>query len=434
MQVRTALAPLLVAALVAGSVGCGGDDGGSGGSDGDEGSNTDGGADGPVEVATDKGVDDEEIRVAVLNDFSGPIASIGTPAAVGSEVYFEALNAEGGVCGRDVTVVREDTQYDTQVAIQAYRAVEGDVAFITQMVGTQTVFALSEDVARDNLTTLAGSLAGAVIPLEDMYVVQTPFALEAINGVSWATEEEAGDDNVLQIGVIYQNDAYGDEGLAAVEYAVDELGADTAELVAEASYAQADEDFTAQVQEMEEAGAEVVWLHDTPEQTAAILGVAAQRDYGPVFMGSSASYSSTLVEPLGDLLDSYRVVTSNVSWGEDVPGMRDLLQAVEDHAPDQEPDNWLVTGWITGMITHAALERACEEGDLSRDGIATAMEGLEVELDGLAPDVSYGTTPEERIPSREARVNQIDLETTFPAPISELEASEAAESWTLPDD
>jgi ABC-type branched-subunit amino acid transport system substrate-binding protein len=185
---------------------------------------------------------------------------------------------------------------------------------------------------------------------------------------------------------------------------------------------------------MEQAGAEVVWLQDTPSQTAAILGVAAQRDYRPLFVGSSASYSSSLVEPLGDLLDGFRVVNSNVSWGEDVPGMRDMLAAVEEYAPDQEPDNWLVTGWIIGMITEAALDRACEAGDLTRDGIAAAMDGLEVDLADLAPDVSYGSTPEERIPSRASRVNSIDLDTTFPAGVSELEVSEPAENWTLPEE
>jgi hypothetical protein len=110
-----------------------------------------------------------------------------------------------------------------------------------------------------------------------------------------------------------------------------------------------------------------------------------------------------------------------------------MLAAVEEYAPDQEPDNWLVTGWIIGMITQAALERACEMGDLTRDGMAEAMDGLEVDLQGLAPDVSYGSSPDERIPARAARVNEIDLESTFPTPVSDYMTSEAAESWTLPE-
>jgi ABC-type branched-subunit amino acid transport system substrate-binding protein len=184
---------------------------------------------------------------------------------------------------------------------------------------------------------------------------------------------------------------------------------------------------------MQEAGAELVWLQATPQQTSAVLGVAAQRDYHPLFMGSSASYSSSLAEPLGELLGGYRVVNSNVSWGEDIPEMRRMLQAVEDHAPDQEPDNFAVTGWITAMVTHAALDRACEEGDLTRDGIAAAMDGLEVDLHDIAPDVSYGSTPEDRIPARETRVCEIDPDSGLPTPVSDMRASEAAESWTLPE-
>lgn len=418
MRTRGVLTLLLGLGLVATACGDDGNDSTATGGD-------------PVDVSTDVGVDDDEIRVAVLNDFSGPIASIGTPAAVGSEVYFDALNDDGGVCGRQVTVVSEDTQYDTQEAIQAYRAVEGDVAFITQLLGTETVFALSDDIERDNLTTLAGTLAGGVIPLPNIYIVQTPFALEAINGVTWAAEEHAGEDGDLRLGVIYQNDAYGEEGLAAVEYAAEEL--DNVELVADSSYATGDQDLTAQVQAMESADAEVVWLHDTPQQTAGILGAAAQRDYQPVWMGTSGSYGSQLVEGLGELLDGLQMVNSNASWGQDVPEMADLVAAVETYAPDQEPDNWLVTGWISATITHAALERACDMGDLTRDGLADAMDGLEVDLGGMAPDLSYGTEPNERIPSRSTQVNEIDLETTFPTPVSDYITSDAAEVWTLPD-
>ena len=72
----------------------------------------------------------------------------------------------------------------------------------------------------------------------------------------------------------------------------------------------------------------------------------------------TASRSRKTAETTIDLsldLDGFRVVTSNVSWGEDVPEMRTMLQAVEDYAPDQEPDNWLVTGWITGMSISTSL-------------------------------------------------------------------------------
>lgn len=392
---------------------CGGDDESAGGGD---------------DVETGPGVEDDTIRVAVLNDFSGPIATIGTPAAVGAEIYFDELNEQGGVCGRQVEVVRRDTQYDAQQAVQAYREVSGDVAFVTQLLGTSTVLALADAVERDNMPTLAGTLAASVIELPNLYVYLTPFALEAINGIAWAAENEAGDDEQLDLGVIYQGDAYGEEGLAAAEYTAEQL--DNVEIVAAESYAVTDESFTAQVTAMEEAGAEVVYLHATPAQTAGVLGVAAQQGYDALFIGNSSTYATALVEPLGELLDSYRVVTSAANWGDESPEMDELMAAREEYAPDTEPDNFMVVGWISGKITELALTEACENGDLTRDGIAEATNGLTVELELGPPEV---TLNDEEVPARQAIVNEIDLETAFPAAITELFTSEPAESWTLDD-
>lgn len=386
----------------------------------------------PADVATGPGVDDEEIRVGLLNDFSGPIASIGTPSAIGAEVYFDYYNAEfGGVCGRNVVSVRADTKYDTQIAVQEYRAVKDDIAMITQLLGTGTVLALANDIARDGIVTLAGTLAANVIPLDHIFVYQTPFAIAAVNGVSYAAENFATEGSNLQLGVIYQGDAYGEEGLAAVEHAVEELG--NVDLVASASYSPTDEDFTSQVQAMKEAGAEVVWLHDTPRQTAAILGVSAQQGYEPQFMSTYSGFASALVEPLGELLNRLLIVNSNASYGDAGDEMDTLVAAVEQYAPDQQADNSLVVGWISGMVTVQALEQACELGDLSREGISAAMVGLEVHHNGLAPDISFGETPEERIPSRESQIAEINLETTLPNAITDYFTSPAAETWTLPE-
>ncbi len=382
----------------------------------------------PADVTTGPGVSDTEIKVGVLNDFSGPIASIGTPAAIGSEMYFDALNAEGGVCGRDVVVERADTKYDTQVAIQEYRSIKDDVAFITQLLGTGTVFALANDIERDQITTLAGTLSATVIPLPYIYVYQTPFPIEAINGMAWAGEE-MGVDAPVKVGVIYQNDAYGEEGLAAVNYAAE---TENIEIVAEASYSPTDEDFTSQVQAMIDGGAEVVWLHDTPRQTGGILGVSAQLGFEPLFMSNSAGYATALAEPLGGLLENFRVVNSNSSIISDDAEIAAMVAAHDEYADDTPLDSFMVTGWISGIATHAALERACELGDLSREGIAAAMVGLEVDMNGIAPDISFGETPDERIPARAAQVNSIDVDTGLPTPVSDYIESDAALAWMLP--
>ena len=171
------------------------------------------GASGPADASGDDvvggpGVSDSEIHVGVFNDFSGPIATIGTPAAIGSEIYFDTLNAAGGVCGRQVVVARVDTKYDTQVALQEFRR-EGR-------------HRLHHPAARHRGCLRSGQRRGprrhhharrhAVggDPVPYIYVYQTPFALEAVSRAVWAGQEYGTADAPAKVGVIYQADAYGE--------------------------------------------------------------------------------------------------------------------------------------------------------------------------------------------------------------------------------
>lgn len=385
---------------------------------------------GPADVVTGNGVTDDEILVAVLNGFTGPVANLAIPAADGMDAYFNMVNESGGVCGRDIVLDRRDTEYDPQVAIQEYRAVSGDIAMLAGVVGGATIFGLSEDIQRDDLALLANTGTESVLALPNVMMFIAPFALEVINGVTWAADEHAGDDGVLQLGVIYQADAFGEAGMAAAQYVAD--NSDNVEIVGTATYTPTDQDLTAQAQAMMDSGAEVVWLHVISSQVGKLLGAAAQLGYEPMWVGMSASFASSNVEPMGELLENFRYVSSTVAYGEDVPGMTDLVENYE--AISNEPgQDYVVTGWVNGSVVAHLLQRACELGDLTPAGIVAAQVGLEVSNDGVAPDFTYGETPDERIPTRQTRVNSVNLDSTFGEPVTDFAVSPLAEQWTLAD-
>lgn len=385
---------------------------------------------GPAEVETGNGVTDDEIRVAVLNGFTGPVANLAIPAADGMDAYFNMVNEAGGVCGRSIVLDRRDTQYDPQIAIQEYRAVSGEVAMLAGVVGGATIFGLSEDIQRDNLALMANTGLESVIPLPNVLMFIAPFALEVVNGVSWAADELAGDDGVLQLGVVYQADAFGEAGMAAAQYVAD--NSDNVEIVGTATYTPTDQDLTSQAQDMMDSGAEAVWLHVISSQVPKLLGAAAQLGYEPTWVGMSASFASSNVETMGDLLDNYRYLSSTVSYGEDVPGMADLVANYEAIS-DEPGQDYVVTGWINGSVVAQLLQRACDLGDLTPAGIVAAQVGLEVDNNGVSPNFTYGETPDERIPTRETRVNSVNLETTFGEPVTDFFVSPLGEQWALAD-
>ncbi|MFL5692490.1 MAG: hypothetical protein ACJ795_11850, partial [Ktedonobacteraceae bacterium] len=60
-------------------------------------------------------------------------------------------------------------------------------------------------------------------------------------------------------------------------------------------------------------------------------------------------------------------------------------------------------------ITYAILKKAMANNDLTRDGLYNAFLSLQsVNLGGLLPPVTYGTSPDQRVPTRDSVVFQVD--------------------------
>src|SRR5690242_9766106 len=56
------------------------------------------------------------ITLGILSPFSGPVADpVGKPLARGVEVFFKAINDQGGINGYKVNLVEKDTQYNPQM-------------------------------------------------------------------------------------------------------------------------------------------------------------------------------------------------------------------------------------------------------------------------------------------------------------------------------
>lgn len=65
---------------------------------------------------TDQGISANEIIIGTHQDLSGPIKSWGVPVANGMKMAVEEINAAGGVQGRKLKMVLEDSGYDPKKA------------------------------------------------------------------------------------------------------------------------------------------------------------------------------------------------------------------------------------------------------------------------------------------------------------------------------
>src|SRR5215471_20286079 len=72
-----------------------------------------------VAAAQSRGVSKTEIVLGMHTDLSGPAATYGVSSSNAVKMRFDELNDKGGVHGRKIRLIVEDTQYQVPRAVQA---------------------------------------------------------------------------------------------------------------------------------------------------------------------------------------------------------------------------------------------------------------------------------------------------------------------------
>jgi len=101
----------------------------------------------------EKGVTENSVKVGASLDMTGPIAFVGKSVADGMNVYFSAINDEGGIHGRKIIQVVEDHGYKpSRAAASVVKLNDRDKVFaIVGTAGTPTTLAMIPALERVKL-------------------------------------------------------------------------------------------------------------------------------------------------------------------------------------------------------------------------------------------------------------------------------------------
>ena len=402
MRRRRLVALAAITALALGGAACGQDDdeGGGGGS-------ANGG-----EPKKTTGFDGTTIKVGVLTPLTGPVAVIGEPLTAGNEVYFEAVNKKGGIAGKyKVEIEQADTQYKPDRTVQQYNRLKNQVVAFTQVLGTAPTLAVLPQLNKDKVVAAPASLDAFWVREESLLPIGGPYQIQAINSLDYYVNEADGKGK--RICSMIQDDAYGEAGQQGVDFAAEKLGFDVAETQ---KFTVGTKDVAGQVSRLRSAKCDAVFLVATPTDAGTIWGTAAQMKFAPRWIGQSPAWIDELGKsPLAKYLQQTTwIAAEGTEWGDTkVPGMSEMVKNVEELRPKQEPDYYFAFGYNQARAMTALLEEAVKSGDLSRDGIKAALEGLgTVSFDGLTGDYQYGAA-EDRNPPRSSTIFEVDPKKPF---------------------
>jgi ABC-type branched-subunit amino acid transport system substrate-binding protein len=355
-------------------------------------------------VKTGPGVTEDTITLGALTDTSGVFGAQGKIIVQGNQLYFDKLNAAGGVCGRQVELVVKDHGTDVQKAVSLYAETEPNVLGYVQMLGSPITTALEPEIVESKTLTVATAWSASLLKNPYMVVVGNTYDVETVNGIEWLAKEKgivAGD----VVGHIYFEGSFGANALQGTQYAASKLGL-TVEAI---KIKNTDVDLTAQVTTLKARGAKAIVLSVGPKQTASVAGVAASIGYKVPLLANAPAFDPSLLKTpaAGALQSSLTVLSSYTAYSSDVPGAKEVAAAHPAKFPDSAPNGMVDLGYVSALIYAEVLEKACANGDLTREGVATALRQLSsVDTGGLTPALDFSEAGV--APSRETYVQTVD--------------------------
>ncbi|MCD8335986.1 MAG: ABC transporter substrate-binding protein [Lachnospiraceae bacterium] len=327
---------------------------------------------------------DEELtwKIGGIGPITGAASAYGSAAMNGAQIAVDEINAAGGVNGYQIEFNAQDDEHDSEKSVNAYNTLKD--WGMQALVGT---------------VTTAPCLAVAPLAAEDNMFMITPSA-SAEECISYGTNEfrmcftdpaqgtasaqYIGENlDVTKVGVIYDSSDVYSSGIYAT-FRTEAENQDFEIVAAEAFTSDSKTDFSAQIQAMIDAGAELVFLPFYYNEASIVFTQAASMEYSPLWFGVDGMDGILSVEGFDlSLAEGVMLLTPFSADAEDE--LTQTFVATYQDLYGETPNQFAADGYdciyaIATALATTDLDPSADASTIS-DALQAAM--LEISMDGL---------------------------------------------------
>jgi branched-chain amino acid transport system substrate-binding protein len=321
-------------------------------------------------AVAENGISADKIVLGQAAALDGPAGALGQGMREGLLAAFDEANKAGGVKDHKIELISVDDSYEPNKAIEATKKlIEQDKAFaLVGPVGTPTS-AAAQPIASEAGVPFIGAFTGAEF-------LRDPYKPTVVNvRASYFQETEAmvehltKDLGVTKIAIFYQDDAFGQAGLAGVKRALDKR---KMQLVGEGTYERNTTAVKGALLAIKKAEPEAVIMIGAYKPCAEFIKLAHQVKLDATFVNISFVGSDALAKELGGE-GAGVVVTQVVPLPEDASiGVVGHYQAaLKAMKADAKPGFVSLEGYMVGRLVVMALGKV--EGDITRKALLDAI-------------------------------------------------------------
>lgn len=313
----------------------------------------------------------DRILLAQSAPLTGPAAQLGIQFQRGAKLWFEQVNAQGGINKREIELTSLDDGYEPdRCAENTRKLLAADPMALFGYIGTPTSLA-ALPLATSARTPFFAPFTGAM-------GLRQPF-----NRMAFHIRASYNDETALivknlttlglkKIAVFHQNDAYGKAGLDGVQLALAKLDMKP---IALATVERNSVDVAAAVKTLVAAQPDAIVQISAYKSCAACIREARKAGFGGTFFNVSFVGTQALADELGK--DGAGVVVSQVMpspYNAARAIAREFVDAVKKAGGDYQANFSSMEGYLAAKVLTEGLRRAGAKP--TQDALVTGLESI----------------------------------------------------------
>ena len=323
------------------------------------------------------------LKIGSIGPLTGDAVVYGNAVKYGAELAVKEINAAGGINGYEVEFKMEDDVHDAEKSVNAYGALKDwGMKMLMGTVTSVPCTAVANEAAADNMFLLTPS-GSAVECLEAGDTLFRVCFSDPNQGI--ASADYIANNNVAKkVGIIFNSSDVYSTGIK--DKFVEEAAVKSLEIVAtEAFTNDSATDFTAQLTNLKDAGAELVFLPIYAAPASLILQQANTMSFAPIFFGCDGLDGILSVENFdATLAEGVMLLTPFVANATDAATVN-FVNGFKSIAEEKYLNQFAADAYDAIYAMKAAAEKANVTPDMEVAAIGDAMKVAmtEVSIDGV---------------------------------------------------
>ena len=321
----------------------------------------------------------DTLKIGSMGPITGGAAYYGTEVKQGAQIAIDEINEAGGINGIKVEFNFQDDEADAEKAVNAYNTLKDwGVQMIAGATTSDATISLAAETANDNVFQITPS-GSSVDCVTNPNAFQVCFSdpNQGIASAQYIAENKLAS----KVAVIYDSSSSYSSGI--YENFAKEAKAEGIDIVATGSFtADNNTDFSVQLQDAKNNGAELVFLPVYYQQACIILKQAADMQYAPTFFGCDGLDGILGVDGFDTALAEGVMLLTPFAADDMAQATQDFVAKYEE-AYKATPSQFAADAYDAVYVVKAAAEKAGITADMSASDICDAlveqMKTIEVE-------------------------------------------------------